>query len=298
MPRFIRQLLDGRRLLPPTLGLLLIMSVLPMGWVGWTGWFGVVVRTVVAPVMNPASAVAKMVRPRTGGALDASVDAEVREDRDLALFHLSQAEQEIERLRRQIKDLQGGVEVAPDLTLRRVAASVIGRDADSRRLVLHIRVGSMQGVAAGAVAVVDGAQLLGRVQAPVGPKVSSVQLITDLAAGRIRGLVMVDGAPAPGGVECDLEPVKGGLLQGRLATVEARPGQEPVRVEVGQLVRLHDATWPKNAQMLELGRVEKIEPNPEQPLRQVITVRPRLDLVRASEVVVRTALEADAGEGR
>ncbi len=63
---------------------------------------------------------------------------------------------------------------------------------------------------------------------------------------------------------------------------------------MGQLVRLSDATWPRNALMLELGTVEKVEQNPDQPIRKIITVRPRFDLSRASEVFLRIAGDAEA----
>jgi len=58
---------------------------------------------------------------------------------------------------------------------------------------------------------------------------------------------------------------------------------------VGQTVRLDDPTWPKAARMLVLGRVERVEPSPDQPLRRVITIRPTVaGLDRLSEVVIWT----------
>lgn len=279
-------------MLPPTLVVLFVFSLLPLRWLAWESWFGDVTRTLVAPIMNAAAAFSHAVRPPVRSDPDSRATAELRADRDAALFQLAQERQENERLRARITDLQRGVELVQDPSLKFVSATVIGRDADLSRQVLHIRAGSSQNVVSGSVAVVDGAQLLGRVQS-VGPKVSSIQLVTDSAAGRVRGLVMVEGAQAQGGVECDLAPAGDGTLRGRLAAPEPRAGEQPPDVKVGQLVRLYDATWPKNAQMLELGTIESIDANPEQPIRRIVTVRPRFDLARASEVLLRVTGESE-----
>ena len=41
--------------------------------------------------------------------------------------------------------------------------------------------------------------------------------------------------------------------------------------------------------------MESIESNPEQPIRKIITVRPRLDLSRASEVFLRITGDDEGG---
>jgi hypothetical protein len=296
MPRSLRQYLDSRRTLPPTIVLLVLLSVLPLRWLGWLDSIGILVRTLEAPITNSAAAVSVAVRPPTVGGPSSALTDQLKADNAKALFMLTQEQLENQRLRALIEDLQSGVELAPDLSLRLLASSVIGRDADLARQVLHLRAGSAQGVVPGSVAVVDGAQLLGRVQS-VGPKVSTVILFTDRAAGRVQGRVMVDERSLDGGVECDLEPVGGGILRGRLAEPEVRAGEQPPEVRPGMLVRVHDATWPRNAQMLELGTIESIEPNPDQPIRRIITVRPRLDLARVSEVLLRIATESEGGGG-
>jgi cell shape-determining protein MreC len=261
--------------------------------VAWEGWLAELTQTLVAPIMNSASAFSHAVRPpAVRQASSEEVERLTRENARWS-FMFTQVQQENERLRRLIADLQKGVELAPDPSMRLVSATVIGRDTDLSRLILHVRAGSAQGVVAGSVAVVDGVQVLGRVES-VGPKVSSVRLIADNASGRVRGLVIADRENLSRSVECDLAPWKGGTLRGRLAAPEVRAGVTPVEVRVGQLVRLSDVTWPRNAQMLELGTVESIDPDPEQPIRKIITVRARFDLSRASEVFLRITGEAEA----
>ena len=58
-------------------------------------------------------------------------------------------------------------------------------------------------------------------------------------------------------------------------------------------MRLSDTErWPKNAQYLVVGTIERVEPNPAMPLRPTIVVRPSLRLERVSEVILRLSREA------
>jgi hypothetical protein len=94
---------------------------------------------------------------------------------------------------------------------------------------------------------------------------------------------------AGSGLECLLSPSADNTLRG---PVEDARGIEP---SPGQIVRLADSDrWPASAQMLLVGRVESVEPDPNQPLRKVVIVRPSLKLDRVSEVVLR--ISADAAE--
>ena len=61
--------------------------------------------------------------------------------------------------------------------------------------------------------------------------------------------------------------------------------------EVGQLVRVDDKSWPRNAQMaLVIGAIER-PPEPDSVGWYIVTVKPTLDLERLSEVVLRISPE-------
>lgn len=95
---------------------------------------------------------------------------------------------------------------------------------------------------------------------------------------------------------CQLEPIGNGTLRGPVFRPEAPAGSPEASAPepaVGQTVRLDDDAdrWPRHAQMLIIGRVERVDPNPDMPLRKIITVRPTLALDRVSEVVLRISEE-------
>ncbi|MEM7623130.1 MAG: hypothetical protein AAF235_07980 [Planctomycetota bacterium] len=100
------------------------------------------------------------------------------------------------------------------------------------------------------------------------------------------------------GIRCLLFPTEGGRLRGDaevLNPTAARPN--PPVPEPGMLVRLLDASegaWPRTARWLVVGVVERVDRNPEQPLRPLITVRPTVQLRRLSEVVLRIPIEESA----
>jgi hypothetical protein len=89
----------------------------------------------------------------------------------------------------------------------------------------------------------------------------------------------------------NLHQVGGGLFQTR---VRLQANERPP--EIGQLVRLADKSWPRNAQMsLVIGAIERT-PEPDSVGFYIVTVKPTLDLERLSEVVLRISPEnEDAG---
>ncbi len=155
--------------------------------------------------------------------------------------------------------------------------------------------GASQGVTQNTVATAPGLQLVGRVIGVTG-RTATIRPITDRAAGSLRAMVMLD--EGSNGLLTNLSPIMDGTLQG---DVEDRrtPDGKPIEPQVGQLVRLADPRWPKNADMLLVGKVEQVLPSPAQPLRRMVVVRPTIDrLDRLSEVVLRVTPQADGEEGR
>lgn len=107
------------------------------------------------------------------------------------------------------------------------------------------------------------------------------------------------------GIRCLLFPNRSGRLAGDAEVLNPTAGRpSPPKPEPGMVVRLLDASegaWPRSARMLVVGVVEMVEPNPDQPLRPLVTVRPTVQLRRLSEVVLRIPVDegerGDAGGG-
>lgn len=284
------------RALPLVLLALLVLSVVPARLLRWTSAFGELAHTIFLPISDPVSRASHYLRPAGraagggGGGMNEAMD-DVLAERDLALLMLEQLRDENARLRKLNADLQGGLDLNPALPVRAISAPVIGRSSDVTSPLLTVRAGANAGVAEiSTVAVADGVQLVGRV-VRVGRLSSQVRPITDKGGGGLDGLVMVSGDVR---LMCRLSPGPDGTLRGPVEFIEPQPGQPSITIEPGMLVRLRDETWPENAQMLEIGRVVEVEPNPAQPLRRMITVAPRVALDRVSQVVLRIPVDPEA----
>lgn len=286
-------------MLPITIGLLVVTAFLPPSLGAWPGWFGNLLRFFVAPISQPIRGVSAWLSPPTQTKADDQATESLRSQAEGYRQQLLRAQQEIEQLRLQIADLQLGRQLNPDLPVRLMHAAVIGTSSDLSSSLLTIKAGKADGVEVNSVATFRGQQLVGKVvEADV--RSCQVQPITSRHAGQIRGVVMLSDLVR--GPECSLEPQGDGTLAGPVEDLrqwpegvqpppDARPG-DPVRPRIGQTVRLQDPSWPKSSQALFIGVVERVDSAPDQPLRQIITVRPALRLERVSEVVLRFSAEA------
>ncbi|MEM1329237.1 MAG: rod shape-determining protein MreC [Planctomycetota bacterium] len=257
-------------------------------------WFGDLTATAIAPVSHPFSAFARWIAPaRIGAAPPAEIQAIEEELARTKLLH-RRSEQRAARLEQLIERLQGGLAVIPDVPMSLLAAPVVAASADLSSEMLTIRAGANQGVAPGAVAVADAVQLVGRVET-VAPALSRVRPITDPTAGLLRARIELDGAGSSW-LLTQLGPDGDGTLSGPVAIPDgATP--EAVRAEPGMTVRLDDPeAWPGAAQALVVGAVESVSPDPDQPQRQVVVVRPTVRLERISEVVLRIPRATDASD--
>ena len=187
--------------------------------------------------------------------------------------------------------------MTPELGVRQVAAPVIGRSTEASSSALQVRAGTGRGVVENSVAVVEGLQLLGKVE-----RVTSawcmVRPITDEAAGGIMALIMT-GERLDSGIPCRLEPIGGHRMRGPATWIFEAERQAPVEIAVGMTVRLRDETWPRSAQMLIVGEVVEVSPAPDEPTRTLVTVAPTVPLQRVSEVVLRVPIdpERESAEG-
>lgn len=273
---------------------LAVLSVAPGSWSAWARPIAGALDLVLAPVQHPLLWVSHRLRPPPDDASlsdDPALRAlELERERYKALY--LRALEESQALRRQLSDLRAALALNPDLLERSVIAPVIGRGFDPSSRLLKVRAGSADGVEAGSVAVFRGVNLVGRV-VEASARVSRVRPITDPEAGRVAGVVMVGEVDL--GPMCLLSPTGDGSLQGPLEHLPGLTGD--LGVEPGMVVRLRDDTWPAGVRMFVLGRVEKVEPAPGEPLRRIVTVRPVVDLRRISEVVLWVPGPALEGPG-
>lgn len=281
-----------KRALPVAVTLLAISGLLPVRYIAWVGWFSKPVGAFIHPVSHPLTVLAHWLTPASPRDADDPTVKSLRDQIEFLTTQLLRARQENARLYTEIEEQYKLSRLNPDVPVRHVSAPVIGASSDLSSGVLTVRAGTRQGVEQNTVVVASGLQVVGKV-IEAGSRTSKVQPITAKGAGKIRARVMFDSIEER--LDCLLEPVGDGTLKGAVEIGELTQGK-PLEPAVGQLIRLDDAErWPEHAQMLVIGKIEKVEPSAEHPLRKVITVRPTLTLDRVSEVVLRIAAEpADA----
>ncbi|MBL8763025.1 MAG: hypothetical protein JNM07_02000 [Phycisphaerae bacterium] len=293
-----------RAALVGAMSLLVLLSLLPAGWIRWVGWFGGVANFLVAPVQDPIGrALRRFHASRTA---DRSVDPELRELRErieaFQAVNLRLAD-ERQQLEARIVELQRGLALNEELPVAMFLANVIGGGSGGPGGPIKVRAGKRQGVEHGSVAVVQGVDVFGRV-VDVGDRISAVLPITDRASGAILGVVMpsedIDPRKAVDNeVTCLLTPRRDGRLSGPIGvTRDVRGAGMPYDIRPGAIVRLKDTKWPRDSQYLVVGVVEDVVPRPNQ--RPDIVVRPRYDPPRIGQVVLRVSGEMplDKSEGR
>lgn len=305
MPRLSHPSPLARRLLPLAVASMAVTAFLPPAAGGWPRWFGGLVQFFVAPISQPVRSLAGWLAPADEAEAGGEAARALQQQAEGYRQQLLRAQLDIEHLRGQIAELQLGRQLNPDLPVRQMHAAVIGTSSDLASGLLWIKAGRADGVEPNSVAAVRGQQLLGRVVRS-DERTCHVQPITTRAAGQIRGVVMLSDLVR--GPECLLEPRGNGTLTGPVEDMrswppgaprhaDAAPG-DPVRPLVGQTVRLLDPSWPRSSQMLIIGVIEQVEPAGDQPLRQVITVRPTVRLERVSEIILRFVAPDTTPDGR
>lgn len=267
------------------------------GWVG--GLSGV--------VLLPTAPLSQWLTSFTRGVLGRSGEKSVGDERTKALeeerqtFYTLYLRERAEnlQLRDYIAELQRGVALNPNQPVRQVIAPIIGTGADSSTGLLTARVPADLTADRNTVAATTGLQLVGRVSSGGGSGGGVVTLtpITLRSAGKVRGIVMSDDANFA--LAAELSPRGDGTLRGVVRVLESRvgAGAKPPEPAPGQLVRLDDPDWPPSATMLIVGRVESVDPSPEESQRVVITVRPLVNVERVARVLLRFDVDTNSGEG-
>ena len=286
-----QQSLIVRWSMPITIGLLVILSFLPANWLRWTDWFSAQVQVAIVPITHPLTIVVDTIVPaRISDPAASERERALLNELERAKVELLQSREENARLSRMIDQYARGADLTPNLQVKQLTRPRVGNLAGD---ILLIRTTNIEGLDQGTVVVTDAIQLIGRVSR-VDRRTAQVLPITAPGAQPIMGAVLLstDGKQR---ARCFLRPTGNGTLRGEVA----RPAlDEELNIAVGQEVRLLDSQWPTSAQMLLIGTIEKVESDPEQPLRPQIVVSPTFDdLRRIPEVVLRIPDTEDTGSG-
>ncbi|MCA9294422.1 MAG: hypothetical protein KDA20_11475 [Phycisphaerales bacterium] len=278
---------------------LLVLALAPQRATAWAGWLRGPVETILAPGARPLAMLSTLLRPgRTidTGRPDAS-ELELQRQREELETELARANARIAELEQLVRDLQVGA-AAPGLgQTRPVVAARVGQAMGSG--TIDVRAGDGEGVVVGTVATARGTQQLVGLVTSTGPMVSTVRLITDrrIEPGLMQATIGAEGARDANAQaslpRCQLHPDGAGLLVDE--QVPAPPGSESI-IRVGALVRLDDPTWSGAAQLLILGRIERIEDGASPQFRKIV-VRPIVDISRVSGVILHVRRNDDEGQG-
>ncbi|MGV6814395.1 MAG: rod shape-determining protein MreC [Phycisphaerales bacterium] len=292
--------------MPITIVTLFVLSLAPIRMIGWTNWFAAQAQVAVAPIAHPITIAINTVIPPAISDPEASLrERALGDELNRVRTDLLQTKEENARLSNLVKELSRGSQLTPNLAVRQIHRPRISSLVGDHIL---IRSGSIEGLTRGSVVVVDAVQLLGKVTR-VEAKTCTVLPITARSSGQIQAAVLLDdqenhpamsegnGLGDDQGVKraiCLLTPLGDGTLRGEVA---GTAGDANTSIKIGQEVRLLDSQWPRHAQMLLIGTVQRIERNDAQPLRQRIIVEPSVkDLRRVPEVIFRLpALDEDDG---
>lgn len=254
----------------------------------WASWLRGPLETVLAPGAWPLAKLSGALRPGRAidmGHPDAS-ELELVRQRDELELGLARANARIAELEQLVRDLQLTSTVPGREATRPVVANRVGQALGSG--TIDVRAGTRDGVIAGDVATARGTQQLVGLVTKAGTMVSTVRLLTDrrIEPGLMQAVIgaegMRDASTQQSLPRCQLRPDGSGRL---IDEQVAAPAGSEVAIRVGALVRLDDATWPGPAQLLTLGRIERVDAAASPQFRK-ITVRPIVDVSRVSGVIL------------
>lgn len=277
-------MLTSRRVWILAVALLLILALLPQRWSAYYGPpLGSIVRKALWPLSGPLTSLGTRLRsqPRRRDLAEHGIDlSDELRSKDALILRL---QRRIERLQQINAELQGlRRRVGDAFRFRR--ANVIGHSGDPASRTYHLDLGSTHGVRPGAPVVVR-ANLLGRI---IGAQ-PGTSVLRPITAGdqKLEVLFAPPRLPADG-LPADRRETGLIEVQGSSRLVGKIPRSMPV--EPGDYARLSDSGgpegWPRSVQGMIVGRVDAVEPVPDDPLRKRVTVVPLVDPRRVAEVTI------------
>ncbi len=276
-----RPILTARRWLALAATLALLLSLLPASWAhAVSSRPRRVLDFVLRPVTHLLHNLGVALRGRAEDRLEiGSSQARIEDYYAQLLAYSRQLEESLVEAQGQVTLLSQTRRQAAFTGYQLLPASVV-TGPDARRFLVTINRGVRQGVAAGQ-AVAAGASVVGRVREASGSG-AVVQLVSDPKLLLDVRLI----APTPG--QATLQ------TRAQLRPLADRQSFETIvskenAVQQGDVAHLSDQYWPAEAQGLIVGRVVKVEPNPENPTLQnrvVVEALPRLGFLTRVFVLV------------
>lgn len=304
-------ILNSRTTLAACAAIAGLMAVLPTRLTWWTRDLSAPVQIVALPVSWLVKQAALAAGGGGGGSGSQNTAANARLAQDLEALRTRnlQLAAENDDLIEQVRQLQRGITLNSNQDVARVVASVVSGEATGGSSLLMARTAGLVGadgqkvvVEAGAVAVTDGVNLVGRV---IGVRnvVADIRPINDPGPNVLRGAIFplesdasADHASVSLGTQ--LSGISGGRLRGSIYVLKLPDGQTEPVVTPGMVVRLSDPGWPRSAQMLVIGFVESVERADNG--RPIVIVRPAFDPQRLETVtlLLTGSASSDASGGR
>lgn len=263
-----------------------VVALLPSDWMRWTNGVWNAVDVLVAPFGQAATQLRVWIRGEPTVRVPPGTDVHERlvqleEEAATALMLHAREKLRVKQLEARLAELEGVRRADPDANTRLIAADITGRSPLLPHGTIDLNVGSRLGVAVGDVAVSAGADLVGRLS-EVGRVRSTLLLATNAATGPIEGYVLPrDDLSAPITTRAFIQATPTGT-----GTWEADV-ESVIVVSPGDVVRLADRRWSETAQGLIVGEIVSVAPKDQQPLRNRIIIRPRIDARQLAIVTVK-----------
>ncbi|NOG54252.1 MAG: hypothetical protein HND57_07980 [Planctomycetes bacterium] len=256
-------------------GLLLALVILP--WPLGDLLDGPAVQMLM-PISEPLAHLSATVRPpRRAVPGDAEeIDQLLVElnTRDERIFYL---ERQVDLLQHQLSELTSLYQEDPDVVYLPVRRGTGGTSA-GRANAFQVNAGTRQGVTRETVAITPYRQLIGRVQRVDTLTASIIPIIHPETVLSVRIEAGADGLQddEPGSLKAD--------EQGRLSGLF----DSGIMFPPGSVVRLcDDDVWGHSNTGLIVGFVEYCEPYPQHSLHQLVSVKPTIDIMRLSDMLLK-----------
>jgi cell shape-determining protein MreC len=283
-----RAILTSQRAFPITLIVTVAVALLPKPALRLFNPFVEVYKIVLGPFAEMGNRVGGWLRPTASSGNSEEVNL-LRDEMGKWQRRCYIAEQQADELRGKIEQLQRVSIPSTRVRVLPIEAPISLRSAGSSIGAVTLNRGSSQGVKPGTIAVFDGQQLIGRVTNDVSAVHSSLLPITNPQVDPIMARAVPPGAvelPTSSGFE--VRPAGDG-------TFVAEP-DKTVIVNEGDEVRLFSSEgWPESAQGMVIGVVESVRNNDKKPLRNLVTVRPTVQVAQLAYVIL--VIEQEEGGG-
>jgi cell shape-determining protein MreC len=264
---------------PVTLGLTLILALLPWPATRWLTHVSNLVNMPLVPLRHGAGVVAAWVSPPDDRPRLAEGDTleDISSEMEYWRTRATAAEMQISDLKAQLASIQQ-IDIESITTpTRPVNARITGLRPSDADTSLELNRGTRQGVHVGSVAVWGTTHVVGHIVEAF-PLRSIMRPITSTRGGTLLGVVVPDD---------------GRLERGERPLIHLTPKNGIFKSETpkgtvlqGDRVLLADPAWPQYATAFLVGRVSKVVVRVEAPLLEEITITPTYQARELGQVIL------------